>query len=133
MNDRADSPSQVATLQAKVVDLAQTIAELQAQRETLIRKRRRKLLLVGVAVSLAVHLGLLAYLDLVNRGLSEGRSSPPVAIEFATLHEQELIQPEKIEFDDLLGELTAELDDLPQAVPTADLPADVSAGNLGIS
>ena len=133
VNDRADSPSQVATLQAKVVDLAQTIAELQAQRETLIRKRRRKLLLVGVAVSLAVHLGLLAYLDLVNRGLGGGGSSPPVAIEFATLHEQELIQPEKIEFDDLLGELTAELDDLPQAVPTADLPADVSAANLEIS
>ena len=38
VNDQADSPSQDATLQAKAADLAQTIAELQAQREALTSK-----------------------------------------------------------------------------------------------
>ena len=97
VNDRTDSPSQVATLQAKVDNLAQTIAELQAQREGLISKRRRKLLFVGVAVSLTLHMGLLVYLALLNRGLPGGGSSPPVVIEFATLHDQELIETEEFE------------------------------------
>ncbi len=56
-----------------------------------------------------------------------------VAIEFATLHEQELIQPEKIKFDDLLPELAAELEDMPQEVSSADLTVEVSAANLEIS
>lgn len=133
VNDQADNPSQLAALHARVVDLRQTIAELQERRDALSRKRRRNLLIVGVGLSLVLHLCLLIYLALVHRGVPGGGSSTSVAIEFATLHEQELIQPEKIEFDDLLGELAAALEDIPQEFPSADLTAEVSAANLEIS
>lgn len=133
VNDQADNPSQLAALHARVVDLRQTIAELQERRDALSRKRRRNLLIVGVGLSLVLHLCLLIYLALVQRGLGGGGSPTTVAIEFATLHEQELIQPEKIEFDDLLGELAAALEDIPQEFPSADLTAEVSAANLEIS
>lgn len=133
VNDQADSPSQLAALHARVVDLRQTIVQLQQQRDLLSRKRRRDLLMLGVGLSLVVHLCLLIYLALVQRGLPGGGSSTSVVIEFATLHEQELIQPEKIEFDDLLPELAAELEDMPQEAPSADLAAEVSAANLEIS
>ena len=116
-----------------MVDLRQTISELQDQREALIRKRRRNLLVLGVAVSLVVHLCLLIYLALVQRGLPGGGAASSVAIEFATLHEQELLQPEKIEFDDSVPELAAELEDMPQDVPSVDLTAEVSSANLEIS
>ena len=133
VNDQAHNPSQLAALHARVVDLRQTIAELQERRDALSRKRRRNLLILGVGLSLVVHMCLLIYLALVHRGVPGGGSSTSVAIEFATLHEQELIQPEKIEFDDLLGELAAALEDIPQEFPSADLTAEVSAANLEIS
>ena len=80
VNDQADSPSQLAALHARVVDLRQTIAELQEQRDLLGRKRRRNLLMLGVGVSLGVHLCLLIYLALVHRGVPGSGPSTSVVI-----------------------------------------------------
>ncbi len=75
----------------------------------------------------------MAYLNLLKRGGQAGRSTEPLLIEFATLQDQELTRIEESNFDDLQLDLSAELDDMAEDSPSADLAADVSAANLKVS
>jgi hypothetical protein len=113
----------------------------EAERDRRFRERTRNLLLLGIAVSLPIHIGIMIYLNLVRR--APGSSHPtPVAVEFAIVTEEELTDLDaQSEFDELTPETVADVSDpsvdLSEAVadiaPSAELDAAEpgSIGSLG--
>ena len=130
MNSSINNPSQINKLKAEVANLQSNVAELQRRRDETSRKRRRKILLIAVALSIVVHLSFLAYLNQLRRGGPAGNPTEPLLIEFATLQDQELTKFDEPMFDDLHLELSAELDDMAEDAPSADLAVDATAANL---
>ena len=117
---------------SRIADLEETIRCLEVQRDLEIRRRRRNVLIVGVSLSLLVHLGLMLYLNLVHRSRPVGTGVQPVSIEFAVVAEQELTQLEDLQLEDLVPEVPMDLD-LPVQEPSLDLDAEVSAASLDIA
>lgn len=117
---------------SRIADLEETIRCLEVQRDLEIRRRRRNVLIVGVSLSLLVHLGLMLYLNLLHRSRPVGTGVQPVSIEFAVVAEQELTQLEDLQLEDLVPEVPMDLD-LPDLEPSLDLDAEVSAASLDIA
>ncbi|MHC4414541.1 MAG: vWA domain-containing protein [Planctomycetota bacterium] len=132
MNQPPGVSSERDQLHATIGGLQETIRRLQEQRELLIRRRRRHLLIVGVSLSLLVHVGLMLYLNVIHRAVPAATSSQPVSLEFAVIQEPELTHLQAIEFEDVTPEEVL-LDELPDDHLMADLDADVSAASLEIS
>jgi len=99
--------------------------ELEAQRQALVRARRRKLLLVGALVSLVVHLCIMAVLSSLYRWRPGGAGPQAVQYEFAILQEEELTNLESNTFDELTTQAIENLETLPEesAILSPDIPA----------
>lgn len=131
MSDAGLPTRQDNGLRARVGELEDTIRRLEAHRDREIRRRRRNLLVIGVSVSALIHLGLMAYLNMLHRDRPAGPAVQPVSIEFAVIQEPELTQLQEMDLDDLVPEVTTE--DPNDDQPTLELEVDVSAANLEIS
>jgi hypothetical protein len=121
-----------APLQEKIHRLQETIRRLEEEREQLIRRRRRNLLMVGVALSIVVHVGLMTYLNSLRRSVPEGRGAEPVSLEFAVLHDEELTRLQETPFEELVPDIPWEFEDISPA-DDAKLDTDVSAASLDVA
>ncbi len=119
--------------QDRLAELEATIRELQDQCDIEIRRRRRNLLLLGVTLSVMVHLALVLYLSLIHRSRPAGPGVQPVSIEFAVIQEPELTRLQELQFDDLVPEVPFEVDDPSDQDPALELAPEVSAAELEIS
>ena len=120
-------------LRATVTELQERIERVELQRDLERRSRRRNLLLLGLSLSLVVHISLMLYLNLFRRAAPGGPGPQPVSIEFAMIQEAELTQLENLQFDDLVPEVPLESPDLSDDQMQMELADDVSAAALDIS
>jgi hypothetical protein len=114
----------------RIAELEETIRRMELQRDLEMRRRRRNLLMVGVSVSLLVHIALMMYLNLFRRAVPGGPGPQPVSIELAVIQEAELTQLEDLRFEDLVPEVPL---DAFETEPALDLAPDASAAVLDIS
>lgn len=113
--------------------LRRNIHVLETQREKMIRQRRRQLLLIGVLVSMVVHIGLLMYLSNVYRWRPGSIGPQPVSFEFAIEPDDELTELESAELDDLLEpSVSPDSELLPAQDDAARLDADPPAAQLEV-
>jgi hypothetical protein len=128
---RDNDTARADALQSRVTRLQETLRVMEEQREHLIRRRRRHVLIVGVGISLVVHLSLMYLLASKYRFTGGGAEPQPVSYEFAILQEEELTRLESAEPDDLLPEVVGDLDDLTEEA--AALDPTVSAAELEVA
>ncbi|MCH8166289.1 MAG: hypothetical protein IH889_11835, partial [Planctomycetes bacterium] len=132
MNEPRHESQQPGHLRVTIAELPQSVRRLQEQRDLLRRRRRRHLLIMGVSVSILVHLGLMLYLNFVRRAAPPGPGVQPVSIEFAVLSEQELTQLADFAFEDLTPQIISTFDDLPDD-PMSELDIEAPMASLEIS
>jgi hypothetical protein len=116
-----------------VTDLERALRQMELDRQRQRRRYRRNLLIIGVSVSLIVHLALMLYLNALYRERPAGPGTMPVSIEFAVIQEPQLTQLEQLQFEDLVPEVPVEDDELSDTEPALELSPDVSAAALDIS
>jgi hypothetical protein len=117
------------SLPAKIAQLEETIRRMELRRDEEMRRRRRNLLVVGVSVSLLVHIALMGYLNLFRRAVPQASGPQPVSLEFAVIQEPELTQLENLQFDDLVPEVPLSERDLAETELSLE-PADEIATQL---
>ena len=125
------NPNQ-ARLREKISRLRETIRRLEEERELLIRRRRRNLLIVGVALSIVAHVGLMLYLNSLRRAVPSAPGAQPVALTFSVLHDEELTRLQETEFEELVPDIPWEYEDVSPA-EAQELSAQVSAASLEIA
>ncbi|MHC4106559.1 MAG: vWA domain-containing protein [Planctomycetota bacterium] len=123
MVNPTDPPSELAVLLSKLEALQETVRRIQEQREQAARRRRRNLLILGVSVSMVLHVVLLLYLGSIYRRLPGGPVVQGVSYEFAILQEEELTELEQIDIDEALPEVSWDSDEQPLEDPAAELDA----------
>lgn len=126
-----DQRDQIAQLHATVARLQDTVQELEAQRQSILRRRRRQLLMVGAMISLAVHITFMMYLAQVYRWEPGGGGPEPVAFEFAIEQDDELTELEETELSDLIEEDPSEI--VEPTDPVIDLAVQPPAAELEIT
>lgn len=97
---------------------------LEDQRDARIRHRRHKLLLLGLAISVIVHLTIMLVLSSIHRWRPAGSPGDPVEYEFAILQEEQLTQLEQTVFDDLSTEA---IEDETMPEESAELSPEIPA------
>ena len=133
VNEPRHESQQPGHLGATIAELQQSVRRLEEQRKLLRRRRRRHLLIMGVSVSILVHLGLMLYLNFIRRAVPAGPGVQPVSIEFAVLSEQELTQLADFAFEDLTPQIVSTFDDLPDDDPMSELDIEAPMASLEIS
>jgi hypothetical protein len=118
-------------LQADVHRLRQQLRELQQFRNHALRQRRRRLLSIGLTVSVIIHIALLTYFALQYRaGAAQDRPDGD-AYEFALIFDEELVTDEPVTddlaLDDALELSDAVLDDAELTLDAVDMSADLAA------
>ncbi len=123
-------------LRRQVQSLRQTVHRLSVEREMRSRRRRRRLLAVGLAVSLVLHFALLLYFAMISRA-GDGPGGPAAdEYQFALVFDEPLTTAETSGLDELdldpseelLSELTDASDD---ALADAPAAADLAAEGVG--
>jgi len=134
VQSQGDNSAQVRHLQDSVQRLEHSLAEMQHERERLIRRRRTQLLLVGIAVSLLAHIILLVYLATVYWQEGGSGGGQTVSFEFATVQDEQLTELQETRFDELVPEDSSEIQAPATDVPTATIdPSAVGEPNdLGL-
>lgn len=106
-------PSTLVSLPSRGAGLTEGAQRhINRQREELVRRRWMRLLMVGIVVSILVHVMLMILLGSIYRWLPGGSRYEPVTFEFAILQEEELTQFEEILLDDMSTEKIEDLNDL---------------------
>jgi len=116
---------------SRVTRLQETLRVMEDRREHLIRRRRRHVMIVGIGISLVVHLSIIYLLASKYRFTGGGSEPTAVSYEFAILQEEELTRLESAEPDDLLPEVVGDLDDLTEEA--AALDPTVAAAELEVA
>jgi hypothetical protein len=108
--------------------------DMEARREEQIRQRRRQLLLLGMAVSLVVHICLMIVLTTIYRPARGGGGVPEgVSYEFAIIQEEELTDLQAVELDDLIPETLEEMTEIGDEVEAAEFAAAADAPTLDMA
>ncbi|MCP3905436.1 MAG: VWA domain-containing protein [Planctomycetes bacterium] len=128
---RDNDNARAEALHTRVIRLQETLRVMEEQREHLIRRRRRHVLIVGVGISLVVHLSLMYFLASRYRLTGGGAEPAPVSYEFAILQEEELTRLESAAPDELLPEVVGDLDDMTEEA--AALDPTVAAAELEVA
>ncbi len=105
-----DNEPTVPQLQNVVQRLEHTLTEMRIERDRLVRRRRLQILLGGLAISLVAHLLILLYLATIFRHSGGSGGSQPVSFEFAIVQDEQLTELEPTNLDDLLPEVTSEIE-----------------------
>jgi hypothetical protein len=117
--------------EGRIRQLRRSLDVITDERDRLSRLNRWRLLGLGVAISVLVHIALMMYLNALHRRGDEPGVPEAVSYEFAIVQEEELTQLETTELDDLLPELKATIEEMPDA--PAQLEAAVAAAELEIT
>jgi hypothetical protein len=125
---------EIADLRSNVRQLQQAIQVLEDERDEMISRRFRRLLIFGVGISLVLHIGLMVWLSMVRTAGAAGPGAQEVSYEFAIVDEEQLDQMEEAAFDDLepeQSEPAQNLDatELEPTTPTVDM-AVAAAGSV---
>lgn len=89
-------------LEAANSRLTETVRLMEAERVRLIRERRLHLVLLGLAVSLPIHIGIMIWLGSVYTARPGSGESAAVTVSLSTLAEEELTEtPQETPFEDL--------------------------------
>ncbi len=122
-------------LRKQVQSLRQVVHQLSAEREMRLRRGRRRLLATGLALSVIVHLALLAYFAMMSRA-GDGPGGPAAdEYQFAMVFDQSLSQAETTALDELDLDPSEELlSDLADAGDEAltDAPAATNLASTGL-
>ncbi len=137
---REHNPDPDAAGTAGGVDLQERIRELLDERRRLVRQRRIHLALLGLAVSLPIHIAIIIWLSLNHKTLPAGPPGPtPVVLDLSILPDetlQEMLEPLETE-DMLTPELEIDPGDESLALEldqTFELPQlEVGRGAAGLS
>lgn len=131
------APEREESLAAAVQRLERTIAEMQFERERMMRRRRTQVLLIGVAISLCVHVVLLIYLAMMHRAGGGGGRPDAVTFEFATVNDDKLTELDTQALNELEPEITSDViessTDAPDAILDASMigdPTELSLSGL---
>lgn len=116
-----------------VSQLQEAVRRLTEERDRLLRRRRRNLLIVGVSLSLLAHVVLMVYLSYIHRAVPSGGFAQPVSLQFAVIHDQELTQIPDIDSQELEPEIPWDHEDLSANDPAANLDPEMPAASLEIS
>ena len=131
--------AQISHLEAETESLRDQLDELREQR----RKRDlRKLIILGLAISIPFHLMIIAYLATYRMGGSGDGVDPGEGIEFTVLSSTELeemqeeiqvedVSSSELEVDDSLSSMLAVLDEQMAAASITDLDVDGSMPSPG--
>jgi hypothetical protein len=133
VNASDDSSQRIDQLTGQVTQLQQLLRQIESEQVLLARRRRRHLMIVGVGLSMVVHICLMVYLATHYRAVPGGRAPQQVNYEFAILQEEELTELESTELDDLIPEVASEMEDLPANDPAAELDPVVPAAELEVT
>ncbi len=129
MKAQHERPDPAVALRSRITDLEDALRLLEEERSREIRRRRRNLLLLGVLISLVVHLGIVVYLDLIRRAVPGGSAVQAASIEFAVLPQEELTHLEELRLDDLAPDLTG---DPHEQAPSDVVPFDPDPASSGL-
>jgi hypothetical protein len=94
-------------LHATVAQLQERLRAMEQQRQELLDRRWRRLLIVGGSISLLLHIALLIYLGTVSRAGVGGPHDGEVSVEFAILDSEDLTSADALELDDAVPEVSA--------------------------
>ncbi len=103
------------------------LAELEHEREKLIREKRRNLLFAGAAVSLVIHMIILWYLGLIIRSWHGAGMDEGIGYEFAIVTDEELSGLMEEELESGAPESLSELADAPEGETELNLDAPPGA------
>lgn len=108
------------------------LAELEIERELLIKQKRRNLLFAGAAISILVHLSIMLYLDSVIKPGVPGGNPQATFIDFVVVPEQKLteLQDADLEVD---APQTSLEDEMPVSDPALDANINPPAADLDIA
>jgi hypothetical protein len=126
---------EIAELRSNVRQLQQAIRVLEDERDELISRRFRRLLIFGVGISVVVHISIMVWLAMMRTPGVPGPGAHEVNYEFAIIDEEELDQMEESAFDDLEPEQSEpaqnpeETTVLEPTTPTVDM-AVAAAGSV---
>jgi hypothetical protein len=122
-HNRTSTDDRVTQLQGTVAQLQQVLRRMQAEREFASRRRRRRLLMIAMGVSIVLHMGLLVYLSMMQRAGGAEGGSVAVAIEFASINEQSLTSHESLDTEQWLQADSLNLADVAMDEPSLALEA----------
>ena len=125
MPDR-DTPQRGEQLQSEVEHLRETLHMVEVERERHDRRRRRDLLILGVAVSLVIHMLVMFYLALQQRAGAGGTSPQPVQFAFTVVQDETLTELESLQESDLETDMVTEQTELESAIESLE-PAAADA------
>lgn len=83
---------------------------MEQQRQVLVDRRWRRLLVVGGSISLLLHIMLLIYLGTIARAGVGGEGGGEVSVEFAILDSEDLSGGEQLDLDDSVPEVASAQD-----------------------
>ncbi len=117
-------------LRQAVRDLRSRIDELQMEQSLSSRRRLLNLAIFAVAVAIVVHIGVLFYLAMLQRGDQQVQDNVRQDVEIAFLDQEELSQLEDTQLDDRLSETTMTTDQVLEDEPFVKLEADAIDSQL---
>jgi hypothetical protein len=115
-----------------VMRLRAAIESLHAERIRLLRQRRLHVAMLGLAISLPIHVALILWLASVSLPGTAGARPPEVVFELGVLDDEQLAEG-RDEFEDLpIEESAAVAGDLPSALEAAQpaIASEVTTGSL---
>jgi hypothetical protein len=95
------------------------------------QQRRRQVLMVGMALSVVAHIGLMIVLNLLHRSPRGGSGAGPVAIEFAVLPERPAVETQALEFEEPMAQPIEDVREL--AVEPSTLSAESPTTTLQVT
>jgi len=108
------------------------LVALEAEREALIRQKRRNILVGGAAISLLVHLLIMLYLDTIVRGGPPGDEHGSAFVEVSLLREEDLTELETPELEVDSPQASLELAE-PDADPALEQDVNPPAADLDVT
>lgn len=129
-------PTTRTELEAANARLLETVRFMEAERGRLVRERRLHLLLLGLAVSLPVHIALMIWLGSVYLARPGSPQPQGVSVSLSTLSEETLTEaPQETPFEDLsLSAVESSASSEPSPAITASTPAvaqELASGSSG--
>lgn len=132
MIDQPHASRETADLQTEIHRLRSQLRDLQHFRDRALRRRRRRILSVGLTLSVILHVGLLVYFGLQQRAGAGDGGPERDSYEFALVFDEQLTDE-----DELTDELTVDealdvseiaLDDAQLSLDAVDITADLAGG-----
>jgi hypothetical protein len=139
MVDSGDARHGIEELRGEVGRLRELLRRMESERNAVARQRRRRLLTIGLVISLAAHLTLILYFSTLHR-FAPGGGISPVGYEFAIVSQEQLQEMmdttalDEMSLDEpAVEELSEPMVTLDASSPPAELAPGGAAGLAGLA